>query len=190
MPEMRQPITATYIVTPAEVKRAQVTASSVRDAEPADSKVPEIIAYGILGIFVSLMFLFQAGEQNVSFEIPAASDIFLVSLLFVLIFAAWAIFRYTQYYSFKKDFAKLPLKEKRVEYLFSENEVCSKTKGVFEGTHQWSSYVKVVRTTKGFLFYSQPHLYAWIPNHAFQSKEDAQAVAELARQFAPQFFEV
>ena len=62
--------------------------------------------------------------------------------------------------------------------------------GAFETKFKWDVFISVKRTKEGFVFYQSPQLYYWIPNHAFKSKEDTNAVTELARKHAKEFIEI
>jgi hypothetical protein len=182
-------ITASFIVTPDEIKIGQFTALSVQNIESKSSKIQAVIIYGVLALSIFFMFSLGMKEGRFSFEMPAAADLVFFIPPVILTLVSWAVFRYVQNNSFKRNFSNLPVGNKRIEYVFSESSVFSKVKGVFEESHQWTSYVRVVRTPKGFLYYTQPQLCSWIPDHVFQSKEDIQAVVELARRLVPKFFE-
>ncbi len=82
----------------------------------------------------------------------------------------------------QRMFQQDPTSNKRLDLRFSEEGVTSRVEGLSETVFQWSGFVRVRRTAKGFLFYHGPYTFLWVPEHAFGSKTDADAVTALVKQ--------
>jgi hypothetical protein len=182
-------ITASFVVTLDEIKTAHFAAISIQQIKAKSSrsaKIQSIIAYGILAACI----IFMVFRGNFSFKMPTTLSEFIIFIPPILFMAVlWATLKYNQKNSFNNFFDQLPAGNKHVEFTFSQNEIIQKMEGLFESKNQWGSYIKVARTQKGFLFFTSLQSYVWIPSHAFQSKEDADALADIARKLVPIFFE-
>jgi hypothetical protein len=55
---------------------------------------------------------------------------------------------------------------------------------------EWPAFNKIVQTPTGFLFYSLPQLFHWLPRHGFARDEDIARVAQLAEDYVPQFLKI
>jgi ATP-dependent Zn protease len=185
MDETHTPINASYVFTLDEVKAAQATIISVQNIETEGNPSKIQTAIAVILIIGTLAFLFWK-QGKISNLLDLA---FYILPPVILLVTLWAILKYGRNKLLTRNFFQSPERDKTIEYEFSENAVFSKIEGIREDKLQWSSFIKVVQTAKGLLLYTQPQLAIWIPNHAFQSKEDEQAVAELAKRFVPKFFE-
>lgn len=59
------------------------------------------------------------------------------------------------------------------------DEGTTQTSEVLSAKEAWSAYRKVVRTSMGFLFFSQQGIANWLPLVAFKSTEDIEAASEI-----------
>jgi len=53
----------------------------------------------------------------------------------------------------------------------------------------WAAVVEVVQTRDGFLVYTTPAVFQWLPRHAFANEADYAACARMAREHARKFTE-
>ena len=67
-------------------------------------------------------------------------------------------------------FGKRPDANVQVEWQFSKEEIKSQT-ALGEATLHWKSFVRVVETREGFLFYPLKNLFHWLPFSAFESPD-------------------
>lgn len=111
-------------------------------------------------------------------------------LLFLIVIAglllAWP---WLQKRAFKRHFQQRPDRDRLVQYRVASEGVTSTTEGIGTGTNQWAAYAKIVRTSKGYLFYPNERIFYWLPKHAFASDGDADVLANMARQYAPKYIE-
>jgi hypothetical protein len=91
--------------------------------------------------------------------------------------------------SLVRHFEKRPDRDKIIHFAVNKHKVTSGVEGLSEGNSEWSAFAEVVRTPEGFLFYPNDHLFHWLPNHAFASPEDADALAGMAREYAPKYWD-
>src|SRR4051812_4529896 len=80
-----------------------------------------------------------------------------------------------------RGFEKRPDANADVEWQFSPEKIRVWSENA-EGLRSWSSYVKVVQTNDGFLFYPIKNLYHWVPFSAFDSPDCIEKVRVLLRQ--------
>jgi hypothetical protein len=55
---------------------------------------------------------------------------------------------------------------------------------------EWPAFNKIVQTPAGFLFYSLPQLFHWLPRHGFARDEDIARVSQLAEDHGAQFLKI
>ena len=174
------PITASFILTLDEVKKAQALSSSK----------PTLGQMVIALVFIVGLSPIVIGVLSHRIRVDTADWTLPKILVLVVGFVAlYFFFRYQRNQAFRQAFAQNPAANKRLDYRFSEAMVLSTVDGVSETRSQWSAYVKVRRTKEGFLFLQSPQFGFWVPEHAFRSKQDADALAELARKLVPGFID-
>jgi hypothetical protein len=173
-------IAASFVLTFDEMKMAQAAYS------PRSRFVGVIflvvVVLGLSPIITGVL------SHRIRFDFPDWSIPNMV-ILVIIILGFYIFLRYQQAVAPKKAFAQNPVSNKRIDCLFSREMLISKVEGVSETKIQWSSLVQAKRTKMGFIFFQSPQVYFWIPEHAFQSKRDADAVAELTKEFVPSFIE-
>jgi YcxB-like protein len=172
------PITASFILTLDEIKKAQALSSSKPGLR--QMVIPLVFIVGLSPIVIGV--LSHRIRVNTADWTPMKILVLVAGFVILYFF-----FRYQRNEALKQAFAQNPAANKRLEYRFSPGMVIATVDGVSETQSQWSSYVEVRRTKDGFLFLQSPQFGFWIPHHAFNSKQDADAVAELARKLVPSF---
>jgi hypothetical protein len=55
---------------------------------------------------------------------------------------------------------------------------------------EWPAFNKIVQTPTGFLFYSLPQLFHWLPRHGFANDHDFARLSQLAEERAAQFLKI
>lgn len=172
MPE-QMPITASFVLTPEEIK----TARSVFFEQPRSTKISAWVAI-VIGV-IALAYGVATGWIRVN---RAAWD--LRSFLLVLGFCAllYVFFRWQRSLRERQALANDPALNRRIEVQFSSDGLVSKVDGLSEGSSQWTAYVRVRRSPKGFVFYQNAQVVSWVPQHAFASSAEADAVAALAKE--------
>lgn len=86
-----------------------------------------------------------------------------------------------------RRFRKMPSRDKLCHYSANPDGVEVETEDQAQGFRKWSAYAKVVRTPQGFLLYPTEQIFNWLLNHAFSSMGEADALGEMAHQYAPSY---
>jgi len=128
---------------------------------------------GVL-IVLSLFMMMQRGFE------PADSMAFVLAVY-------WFVLRKRLHNNLlRKRFLKSDQKDKKISLSISDEVINAQTEGQPEGTFDWSSVTKVVRSAKGFLMYRGGN-YIWLPNTAFAVSEEVEQFAALSERKAGQF---
>lgn len=115
------------------------------------------------------------------------SGLHVLTVLLALLLVGYFALPWIGRRSLRRHFEKRPDRNRIVRYAIDAHRVVSSVEGLSEGSSEWSSFAEVVRTPQGFLFYPNDMLFHWLPNHAFASPEDTDALADMARQHAPKY---
>ncbi len=179
MPE-ENPISASFVLTLEEVKAAR----SLYSKRPHSGQIIAVLVVLIgLSPIVYGVLTGRIAVDRESFSLTNSLLIVLAVGLFYFMFRAQA--RSGEQRTFLQD----PASNKRVDLSFSSEGIRSRVEGLSETSFQWSGFVRVRRTAQGFLFYQGPRTILWVPEHAFASQADAEAVAALARERAVNYSE-
>jgi ABC-type nickel/cobalt efflux system permease component RcnA len=178
MPE-EVPITASFVLTLDEIKKVQ--ALFTPKLARMQVVVSIVFILGISPIVIGIL------SHRIRVD-PAEWTLPKVAVFLVFFGALYAFFRYQRGEALKKAFTQNPAHDKHLEYRFSPGGVSSTMEGV-KTQWQWNAFMKVRRTRDGYLFLETEQVGFWIPNHAFRSQQDADALAELARKSVPRFME-
>ena len=133
--------------------------------------------------------------RELYFAWGATSDLWIkIIALFVVVFGFfWLTQRYLSPWSqrryVKKHFSKHPDAETAVKITIDDETVKCEVGDESTTIHKWKVFSKVVQTKGGFHFYTG-NLYTWIPNHAFDSKDDILSLSNLAKEKSLCFEEV
>lgn len=131
------------------------------------------VVVGVL-IVLSLYMMMQRGFQ------PADSMAFVLAVY-------WFGFRKRMHKNLLlRRFKSSEQKDKNISLSITDEQINAQTEGQSEGTFDWSSVTKVVRTGSGFLMYRGAN-YLWLPNKAFASDEESTRFAALSERKATQF---
>ncbi len=86
----------------------------------------------------------------------------------------------------RAQFAKRPDRDSEVTWIFSNEKIQTRWQ---HGTADflWSALSAVRQTPDGFLFYSTPQIFHWLPRSAFASEAACGQVADLARSKVAKF---
>lgn len=90
---------------------------------------------------------------------------------------------------FLKPFDKRPHAYQVVEWSITPEEIrCSCQNQKIQTT--WSAFNKVIATSEGILFLPSAEVFRFIPERAFKTDDDFEALKTLARKYAPDFNEL
>lgn len=170
-------ITVSYRPTVDEVLRAERIHSRV------STKWWHWLGVAILGI----VLLTSAVIQYRLAAIPTWYTIITVLVLVVLIPGALCIRQWLLKRTAARSLESMSGGGEVVQYVIDAEAVRSRVEDLAEGSEKWAAFARVVRTNEGLLLYRTEHTYYWLPNHAFESPEDADALADIARQYAPRY---
>jgi hypothetical protein len=109
--------------------------------------------------------------------------------LFVTVFGLfWLQYRYVspwlQRRHVRKHFSKHPDAETIVRITVDDEEVTCEIGDETKTINKWKVFTKVVKTEGGFHLYIG-NGYTWIPNHAFNSKDNILSLGRLAKEKSP-----
>jgi hypothetical protein len=77
-----------------------------------------------------------------------------------------------------RNFGKRPDADVQVEWQFRSEEIRTKSE-LGEAIVHWKSFLRVVETTEGFLFYPLKNFFHWLPFSAFDSAECIESVRHM-----------
>ena len=80
-----------------------------------------------------------------------------------------------------RGFDKRPDANVRIEWQFSKEEIKTQTE-LGEATIQWKTFLRVVETGEGFLFYPLTNIFHWLPFSAFESAACIERVRGFVRE--------
>lgn len=141
----------------------------------------------LLNIFIGFVGLVALTHMIIIVQKKEYSNdvLIYICLLFVSVYVLSQRLFVKRY--FTRQFEKQPSRNKMVHYIIDDQSIKSKTEDLSESNSQWSVFAKVARTPLGFLLYPNERLFHWIPNHAFSSVEEANALEEIARRHVAKF---
>lgn len=86
----------------------------------------------------------------------------------------------------RRQYKSRPDNDCAIEWRFTTDGIEYQT-DLGSGEASWKSFVKVVQSPSGYLFYPTQQIYHWLPRHGFSCNEDFDRLAELAQQHGRQF---
>ncbi len=150
-------------------------------------KVLGFIDIRVFAVFVGCISITRLAI-DISEGVVFAAFHLLLSFLIVLAGLLLAL-PWLQKRALKRHFQQRPDRHKVVQYRIDSEGVTSTMEGIATGTNRWAAYAKIVRTSKGYLFYPNERIFYWLPNHAFANDDDADVLANMARQYALKYIE-
>jgi hypothetical protein len=145
------------------------------------------LAYGLLAVAVVWGITKLLNKQiTLSFG-TIQGYLPLIGMYLFLCAALWATYTFIQKRKLKQSFLQSPDNNKRVLVTITRSEIVMKADGSPETRWNWKSLNEVRKTPKGFCFFQAPRTVFWIPVRAFESPNDIEVVAELAKSLTPRF---
>lgn len=144
--------------------------------------------------YQGLIFLFSLIASFIFFFVVALIEIestsnmlFNFSLLFIV---AWSAIQLSPTFQAKKlRRHQKHLIGMNIAWIISEEGLSFEDTIGNKSHFQWSAFVKIVKTSGGFLFFQTPALYQWLPLYAFQSREDIDRLIEMSRRKTEKYIE-
>jgi hypothetical protein len=141
----------------------------------------------VLGIVMLVFLILQIRIA----ALPTWYVILIVILAFAVLYPGLFYFRRWQMRrAVARNLERMTDGDKVVHYIIDADAVRSRVENLSEGSEKWAIFARVVRTPEGFLLYPTEHTYYWLPNHAFEPPEDADALADMARRYAPRYVDL
>ncbi len=167
------PITASFVLSEEEIKT--VRAAFVE--RPRNSWITAIVLMVITAVLFTYSIL--SGRIRVDWETFNLPSLGLITVFCV---ALYFYFRWQRRETERKAIREDPATNRRIELQFSPDGVSSRIEGLSQTIFPWTGFIRVRRLAQGILFYQGRTTCVWVPEHAFASKGDAQAVAALAKE--------
>jgi hypothetical protein len=131
-------------------------------------------------LVVAVVALYWKSVNGVVFR--SAGDLILFVLPVLVILITCFFLRSNQNINLKKAFLQSPDCNKRIDVLFTREDITMKAEGIYENKWKWNTILLVQRSPKGFCFFLAERTGFWVPIRAFASQADADAMTDLARQ--------
>lgn len=133
-------------------------------------------------VFTAFLFTFIGIVLVAWVVLPSTSPPPFWALLLLAAFCIYCLTvdRMYAWYS-SRGFAKRPDANVQIEWQFSNEAIKSKTE-LGEATIHWKSFLRVVETSEGFLFYPLENLFHWLPFSAFESPDCIEKARVLLRE--------
>lgn len=167
------PIKASFVMTLEEVTTAR--------AMLAERSIGVQVLFGVILVAAAsplVINTFSNGFQVSSIDWSAG----LFIVIFCVLVAMYVLVRVRSKAAMRRAVSQDPVFNRRLVMEFSSDRVVSEVEGLSQTSFNWKSFVRVRRGPKGFVFYQGPQICVWVPEHAFASKADADAVAALAKE--------
>ena len=129
----------------------------------------------ILLVFVSIVLIAWVLLPSTS------APPFWALLLLALFSLYWLSFDKLNAWYWGRSFGKRPDANAQIEWQFSKEEINAQT-DLGKTTLKWKSFLKVVETSDGFLFYPLKNFFHWLPFSAFESPDCIEEVKDFVRQ--------
>jgi hypothetical protein len=185
--EQNTHITATFIWTFDDMK-ARHEALTARPVVPSHKlSIFSWLTYGTLGLAIITWIIMGVDQEKFPSFTTIQNNLPLIGMYLFLIITLWATFTFFQKRNLKQGFLQSPDSNKRVVVTITSDEIIMKADGSSETRWSWTVLSEVRKTPKGFCFFQSPKTGFWIPIRAFQSTNDIEAVAELAKSLTPKF---
>jgi hypothetical protein len=133
--------------------------------------------------FVAFAFLFVIPN----FRRAVFSDPYIALISIGGIIVAYIVINYSQRANLKKAFLQSPDSNKRIEVMFTGEEIILSAEGIYENKWKWNMIKDAQQYPDGLCFFMGEHTGIWIPIRAFQSKTDIDAVMKFAKQLTIKF---
>lgn len=102
-------------------------------------------------------------------------------LILVLVSVYCLMFDKVNVWSWGRGFAARPDADLEIEWEFSREEIRSQTE-LGKASVNWRSFLTVVETSDGFLFYPLKNFFHWIPFSAFESDDCIERVRRFVKE--------
>lgn len=93
----------------------------------------------------------------------------------------WLMFDRVNAWYWGRSFAKRPDANVQIEWQFSIEGIKAETE-LGKGIIYWKTFLRVVETSEGFLFYPLKSIFHWLPFSAFDSPDCVETVRGLIRE--------
>ncbi len=136
----------------------------------------------LIKTFAGILLAFVAIVLIAWVLLPSTSAPPFWALLLLALFSFyWLSFDRLNAWFWGRHFGKRPDANAQIEWQFSEEEINAQT-DLGKATLQWKSFLKVVETSDGFLFYPLKNFFHWLPFSAFESPDCIEKVKAMVRQ--------
>ncbi len=114
--------------------------------------------------------------------LPSSSPPPFWALVLLVIFCVyWLMIDRMKAWDSSRGFKKRPDANLEIEWQFSREKIKSRTE-LGEATVDWKSFLRVVESREGFLFYPLENFFHWVPFSAFESADCVEKVREFVRE--------
>lgn len=151
------------------------------------NKLFGLIDFRIFAVIVAVLAILRLLIDLASAELSSFEQVVLAVLLGLSIL--YLSQPWFQRRTLTNHYKQRPDREKLVQYRIDSDAIRVTTEGMSSSRNKWSVYQGIVRTSKGFLLYPNDVSFQWLPNHAFATPEEGEAVAGMARRLTPKYTE-
>ncbi|MEP6913199.1 MAG: YcxB family protein [bacterium] len=142
-------------------------------------KVFSVSLLAFMGIVLLVWVLFESSSPS---SLPSSSPPPFWALLLLTIFCLyWLTIDRLNAWNATRGFSKRPDANMQVEWQLSHEKIQLWSE-LNEATLDWKSFLRVVESKEGFLFYSLQNLFNWLPFSAFESPDCIARVREFIRE--------
>ena len=122
-------------------------------------------------IFSAILLLVVVAIVLASVFLPSTSRPPILGVIILVLFSLyWLTFERFNPWYWSRGFSKRPDANIEIEWHFSKTGITMQS-SLGTGNVTWNSFVKIVETRDGFLFYPLKKLFHWLPFAAFESPE-------------------
>ena len=136
----------------------------------------------LMKVFSVVLLAFIAIVLSAWVLLPSTSPPPFWALGLLAIFCVyWLMIDRMKAWDSSRGFKKRPDANLEIEWQFSEANIKSRTE-LGEATVDWKSFLRVVESREGFLFYPLENFFHWVPFSAFESADCIEKVREFVRE--------
>ncbi len=133
---------------------------------------------------VSILRLAIDSVSGLTFSAEFPFLLFLIAIAVLVLMQPWFQTR-----TLTRHFQRRPDRDQIMQFRIDSDGVMTCMGSTSTSSSAWTSYQKIVRTRKGFLFYLNDTVYQWLPNSAFSTSNEIELLTRVARQSATTYIE-
>ena len=142
--------------------------------------------FGLFVLFERFNPPFMAGIIVLGLLFLCFLELGTLGLILIICGIGYFLIRFLERRRMRRNFFKNPEKDSDIHWQISEESWQCQTQ-IISSNFIWKVFIKAFETPDGFLFYSQPLIFLWLPKHGFANPSDIEKLSAWAQKHVPKF---